>query len=145
MRFEHPLEMALVGEAQPVSHFGQGKPLAEQMPAMVDPGIDEIGMRRQPGCGAERPDQLVTAKACLAGQCFKAQLCRVLRFDMLDQAFQGWQGQLRRWSRRQRRVGGKILIPHEGDQRGFLLADARGRKTAGHSARKTRDTTPVPG
>ena len=68
MRLEHPLKMALVGKPELVGDLRQRLALVEQLPAPVDPGIEQVGMRGQPGCGAERTDQLIPPQPLLPGQ-----------------------------------------------------------------------------
>ncbi|MNE76355.1 hypothetical protein D3C80_1725860 [compost metagenome] len=68
MRLEHPLKMALVGKPEQVGDLRQRLALVQQLPPAVDPGIEQVGMRGQPGGGAERSDQLIAPQLRLPGQ-----------------------------------------------------------------------------
>lgn len=68
MRLEYPLKMALIGEPQVVGDLNQSVTLPEQLTAPVDPGVEQVGVRRQ-ACGSpKRANQLITTKACFPGQ-----------------------------------------------------------------------------
>lgn len=70
---EKPRHVALISETGRVRSIGEGDAIGDQLSRLLEPALDEIGVRRQAGHPREAPQELELADTANRGQIVEQQ------------------------------------------------------------------------